>query len=108
MGVRPPGNNDTEEPDVIAFGIATIDARLEGTDLVFPASAEEVLDAIGRTAIPYDAVGRTMELEAAVDQTDQETFETRQELLNELHEVFERQRENAGGVLDQIRALLPV
>ena len=108
MGVRPPDNDDNDKPDVVAFGIATIDARLDETELTFPASAEAVLDALGRGDVPYDARGREMPLEVALDRCDRSEFEHRQELLNDLHEVFEKQRANSGGILSQLRALLPM
>ena len=106
MAARPPTNSTDDEPDVIAFGIATIDARLEDTALSFPATAEEVVEALGED-VPYDPTGRTMSLQAAVERTDCSTFEHRQQLLDELHEVFEHQRDQSGGVLAQLRALLP-
>lgn len=108
MGVRPPSNDDTDDPDIVAFGIATIDARLEDADLAFPATAEEIHEGLGGGEVPYDAKGRTIALETALERADRSEFETRQELLNDLHDVFETRRANAGGLLAQFRALLPV
>lgn len=107
MAARPPTNDGDDEPDVIAFGIATIDERLETTELSFPATAQEVTDALG-DEVPYGPSGRTMAIETAVEQTGKSSFEHRQELLDALHEVFEHKREQSGGVLSQLRALLPV
>lgn len=106
MAARPPTNDRDDEPDIVAFGIATIDARLEDTALSFPATADEVVNALGEE-VPYDPTGRTMSLQTAVDRTDRSTFKHRQQLLDELHEVFEQQRERSGGVFAQLRALLP-
>ena len=107
MGVRPPSTDDEEEPEVIAFGIATIDARLQGSELTFPATAEDVIEELGGPEVPYDVSGRSMSLEVAVEETGKRRFENRQELLNALHPIFEARREQSGGVVDRVRSLLP-
>ena len=47
MGVRPPTNDTDDEPDVIDFGIAALDARLEDRDVSFPTTAGD-LHEVGR------------------------------------------------------------
>lgn len=37
MGVRPP-QNDSSTPDVIEFGIAALDARIQESNVEFPAA----------------------------------------------------------------------
>lgn len=107
MGVRPPSAGSDAEPEVIEFGIAAVDARLEESTLSFPATAEEVIEAIGDSEIPYDANGRSMPVEAAVEATEKTEFSDRNELLNALHFVFEEKRERSLGLIDRLRSLLP-
>ncbi|WP_247731446.1 hypothetical protein [Halovivax limisalsi] len=108
MGVRPPTNNDDREPETIEFGIAAVDARLKEVDLSFPATADRVVEALGSRPIPFDASGNTVAAAEAVEKTGTDRFETRQELLNELHPVFEAYRSrHSGSVLGRVRSLLP-
>ncbi|GAB3410700.1 hypothetical protein GCM10027435_01570 [Haloparvum alkalitolerans] len=106
MAARPP-TGGTEEPDAIEFGIAALDARLDETELQFPATAEEVRAAVRNAEVPYDASGHTVTLDAALAETDADRFETRTELLDELHPVFERRRRRGGGPIARLRDLLP-
>jgi hypothetical protein len=108
MGVRPPSNDVDDEPDVIEFGIAALDARLESSDVEFPATAPELRAEFGNTQIPFDAAGNTMALGEALDAVEQDRFETEQDLLNAVHPVFERKRDAAStSLLAQLRALVP-
>jgi hypothetical protein len=108
MGVRPPQQSDDDEPEIVAFGIAALDAHLEDSDLVFPKTQGELLAELGNPEIPYDAAGDTISLERALDDTHLQRFETRQELLNALHPVFEARRERArDSVLGRLRSMLP-
>lgn len=108
MGVRPPPTSDDEEPETIAFGIAALDARLEDVNVEFPATRAELERTLGGVEVPYDASGSTIALETALQEVPRDSFETRQELLNALHPVFEKQRRASGsGVLAQFRSLLP-
>ncbi len=107
MGARPP-QNDTSEPEVIEFGIAALSARLENTDVEFPATSQTVVDAIEETAIPIDGSGHTMELQTAFDTLAREQFETEAELLELLHPVFEEHRKQTNkSVVSRLRMLLP-
>lgn len=106
MGVRPP-SNDSEEPETIEFGIAAVDARLKESTIIFPATRDEIIEAVDGEEIPYDARGRSVSLATALEETDKHRFETRQELLNTLHFVFEDYRNRNVGVIDQMRSLLP-
>lgn len=107
MGVRPP-QDDTSPPDAIEFGIAALDARLGEADVEFPATQREILAGLDDTAIPYNAAGRTFELEDAFEEIPQRRFENETELLDALHPVFERQRQTAsGGLIGRLRTLLP-
>ncbi|QHS15973.1 hypothetical protein [Halopenitus persicus] len=106
MAVRPP-SNDADEPDAIEFGIAALDARLEESDVEFPATQREVLEGLSSTAIPYDASGRTLDLGEAFDRVTRESFETRAELMNAVHPVFEERRRQGGSVFDRLREALP-
>lgn len=108
MGVRPPTNDDDDEPDIVTFGIAALDARLDDADLSYPVDAEEVVAALGDPEIPYDATGNDVRLSEALDRTHFSRFETEQELLNALHPVFESYRERtSNSFIAQLRALFP-
>lgn len=108
MGVRPPQQGDGKAPDTIAFGIAALDEHLERGDVTFPLTEEALLDALGDLEVPYDAKGNQMRLSEALEDVPAEEFETRQELMNALHPVFETHREQSNNsVIAQIRSLLP-
>jgi hypothetical protein len=108
MGVRPPQQGDDSEPDTIAFGIAALDEHLERADLRFPTAEAELLAAIGDREIPYDAKGNTLQLSEAIEASPRQRFETRQELMNALHPVFEARREKANNsIVGQLRSLFP-
>lgn len=102
----PPPQGDDAEPETIAFGIAAVDEALEETELSYPADAREVLAATGDRDIPYDSRGRTISLSTALEETDRRTFDSRRELLNALHPVFEAKRDR-GGLSGWLKALLP-
>jgi hypothetical protein len=108
MGVRPPSDDIDAEPDVVEFGIAALDARMESEAVSFPATAAELSDQWGHVEIPYDAAGHSVRLGTALTEADREEFETKQDLLNALHPVFERKREaTSTSLLAQLRALVP-
>jgi hypothetical protein len=108
MGVQPPSNDVGDEPDVIEFGIAALDARFEDLDVSFPADADGLRREYGSLTVPIDAAGTEITLGDALEATDREEFDSEQDLLNALHPVFEAQRERASrSLLAQLRALLP-
>jgi hypothetical protein len=108
MGVRPPSNDVDDEPDVVEFGIAALDARLEQTDVTYPVSAAELDDEYGHIEVPFDATGHETTLHEALSEVDREEFDSQQELLNVLHPVFERKRRaTSNSILSQLRGLVP-
>ena len=108
MGVRPPSDEMDDEPDVIEFGIAALDARLEQLDVTFPTTAEELVAEYGDVSVPVDAAGTEITLAAALEKTAQQEFQTERELLDVLHPIFEEHRKGSSrGYLSQLRALLP-
>lgn len=108
MAARPPQSDDSEEPDVIAFGIPVVESYLDGADVEFPATADELVAALGNPDVPYDARGRTVSLDEALDRTGRDRFDTQRELLNELHPVFEELRTAGGaGLVDWLKSFLP-
>jgi hypothetical protein len=108
MGVRPPSNDIEEEPDVVEFGIAALDARLADDDISFPVTRAELDAEYGDTEVPFDAAGHTMTVGDALDAADREEFDSMQDLLNGLHPVFERKREaTSTSLLAQLRSLVP-
>lgn len=107
MGVQPPSDDIGEEPDVIEFGIAALDAELP-EDLAFPIERDELRRAHGDLSIPVDAAGTEMTLGTALERCQSTSFDSRQDLLNKLHPVFEERREAvSNSVLAQIRSLVP-
>ena len=108
MGVRPPSDDDLDdEPDTVEFGIAALDAHLDRADLSFPASEEEIIDALGDPKIDYDPRGRDVRLSKVLDRVEPNEFESRQELLDSTHYEFERRRQQGGGPLAWLRSLFP-
>lgn len=107
MAARPP-TNDGDTPDAIEFGIAAVDARISEADLAFPASDDEILDALGNESIPFNGHGNTVTLRTALAETGRTEFDSEADLLDALYPVFE-QRRNATSVslLAQLRAMLP-
>lgn len=108
MGVRPPANDGNDEPDTIEFGIAALDARLEDRDVSFPVTVEELDAKYGEMRIAVDASGHEMRLGTALDRCGRDSFDSKQDLLNALHPVFEGKREAiSGSLLGRLRALVP-
>ena len=107
MAARPPGGGESTEPEAIEFGIATLSARLDESDLSYPATSQEVLHALGDPAIPYDSKGRSMELASALETVPKSRFETETELLETLYPVFDDARRRRGGFFDGLRDALP-
>lgn len=105
MAVRPPGNGS--DPDHIEFGIAALAARLEETDIEYPATADEICAAIDNTAVPYDGSGNTVELQEALSEVQIDRFDSEAQLLEEMHPVFEHRRRKSGGIIERVRGLLP-
>lgn len=109
MGVQPPDNDELADgPDVVEFGIAAVDAHLEGEDLTYPVERSQLRRQYGEVEVPFDAAGRTVELDTVLAAVDSQTFDSERELLNELHPVFEEHRASSSTrLLDQLRSLLP-
>lgn len=108
MAVRPPQQQSEDAPDTVAFGIAAIDGYLNETDMQFPASSDEILDTVGDRDVPYNVAGNTVKLSTVLEAVNKSAFDDRQELMNEMHPVFEYHREQAkSSIFTRIRALLP-
>lgn len=106
MAVRPPSNDD-DKPDAVDFGIAAMDAYLDRGDVTFPATAEEVVRALGDPEVDYDPKGNAVALSTVLDGVGTDRFESRQDLLDALHPEFERLRRSSGGVVSWLRSLFP-
>jgi len=108
MGVRPPSNDVDDEPDVVEFGIAALDARLADAEVTFPATTEELREGFGDETVAYDAAGNEMAVAEALSETDRQSFDSEDDLLNALHPVFERKRQTAStSLVKQLRGLVP-
>lgn len=105
MGMRPPASGN-DEPELIEFGIAALDAELTEQDVSFPAEREELVTELGDIDIEYDASGNSIRLSRALERIDQSTFESERDLLNALHPVFEDLRKRGSpGLLGWLRSL---
>ncbi|MFW6017663.1 MAG: hypothetical protein ACOCPX_02455 [Halapricum sp.] len=107
MGVRPPANDNLDEPDSVEFGIAALDGTLAEVDLSFPVDRETVIAELGDQSVPYDAAGRTVTLAKVLEDVDRDRFESKQQLLDDLYPVFEDLRSSPRGLLSQLRSLVP-
>lgn len=104
MAARPP-SDDLDEPDSVEFGIAALDAHLDGADLEFPATAEDVVVSLGDPPVDYDPSGSSARLSTVLGGVEPDRFESRQDLLDAVHPEFERLRAESG-VLAWLRSLL--
>lgn len=92
----------------IAFGIAALDEHLDRTDVTFPVTGGELVTRLDDPSVPFDAKGNEMALSTALEEVRADEFDTRQDLLNALHPVFEARRERANNtIVGQLRSLLP-
>jgi hypothetical protein len=104
MAARPPpADDDPEEPT--AFGIATVDDYLEDADLEYPATRQDVVDALGDRSVRCGPNARELSLSAALERTGRRRFDSRRDLLDELHEVFEDERRGATGLVAWLKSL---
>jgi hypothetical protein len=108
MAARPPSDDIDDEPNTVEFGIAALEARIDNRDVSFPVTADALAAAYGDMEVAVDPGGNTVALAVALEQCDRETFDSKQDLLNALHPVFEREREAlSGGIVGRLRALVP-
>ncbi|WP_435073675.1 hypothetical protein [Halorubrum sp. HHNYT27] len=107
MAARPPGGGGASEPDAIEFGIAVLDERVDEAGVSFPATGDEITEALDDAEIPYDAKGRTISISEALEQVPQTRFENETEFLDALYPVFDRKRREGGSLLSTLRDALP-
>lgn len=108
MAARPPGNDEEDAPDSMAFGIAALDARIENRDVSFPISIDELRESCGDMQIAIDPSGTEIAFATILDQCTRDSFENRQDLLNALHPIFEAERERkSSGVIGRLRQFVP-
>jgi hypothetical protein len=108
MAARPPSNDIDDEPDIVEFGIAALDARIEEQGVSFPVTAADLAATYGDVRVAVDPAGHEMPLREALARCDREEFTSKQDLLNALHPVFENERESGAGILGRLRALVPL
>jgi len=108
MGVQPPSDGVDEPPDVVEFGIAALDAKLESRDVTYPVTADELARQHGDLSVPVDAAGHEVALREVLDQCGASEFDSEGDLLEALHPVFEAEREAVSrSILAQLRSLVP-
>jgi len=94
MGVRPPSSDEEESTDV-AFGIVELDARLDDADLSYPATATELTGALSNPEVAYDPRGHTVALRNVVERAEREEFDSKRDVMQTLHPVFEELRSSS-------------
>lgn len=105
MAARPPQpTNGEREPT--AFGIAVVDDHLSDVELSYPATREDVVEALDDPTIRCGPNAHEVSLSRVIQRTDRSQFESRTQLLDELHEAFERERRKGGGIVGWIRSLV--
>ena len=108
MGVRQPPSDSDDGPEVIEFGIAALDGIIEDAGVDFPITTRALAAELGEESVPYDVYGNTIRLDEVLEYVEDEEFDSKPQLLNELHPIFEHYRERSSrSVLQQVRALLP-
>jgi hypothetical protein len=106
MGVRPPQDDDADEPESLAFGIAALAERLDRADVSFPVDSEDLVRELDDPEIPCDPGGNELALSTALERVGKDRFDSEDELLDALHPVFEEYRRSAsGGLLGRLRSL---
>jgi hypothetical protein len=108
MAARPPSNDIDDEPDIVEFGIAALDARTEERGVSFPVTSTELASAHGDVRVAVDPAGHEITLREALARCDREEFSSKQDLLNALHPVLEAERESSSGILGRLWALVPL
>lgn len=107
MGVRPPTDSN-DRPDSVEFGIAALTSSLANAEVEYPADSETIVRTLEDPHIPITVDGRTVPLSRAMEDVDEDRFDSKRELLNALHPVFEAYRDDLStGVLSTLRALFP-
>jgi hypothetical protein len=108
MAARPPSNDNNDDPDIVEFGIAALDAQVQKRGVSFPVTAADLASTHGDVRIAVDPAGHEMPLREALERCDREQFTSKQDLLNALHPVFEAERESGTGILGRLRSLVPL
>jgi len=108
MAARPPSNDIDDEPEIVEFGIAALDARIEQREVAFPVTSPDLASTHGDLRVAVDPAGHELALDEALARCDREEFSSKQDLLNALHPVFEAERESGSGILGRLRALVPL
>lgn len=105
MAAGPPNDDIADGPEAVDFGIAALAAHVDGAELSFPATADEVVATLDDPEIDFDPTGNTVALSVVLERVDRREFESRRELLDALHPEFERLRRSSGGFLSWVRGL---
>jgi hypothetical protein len=106
MAARPPQNDDDDTREPAVFGIASVDEYLSDADLSYPATSDDVTAALGDPEIPCGPNAREVALSTALERTGRMRFDSRRDLLDELHDAFEQERRSGGGIVAWLRSLV--
>lgn len=105
MAARPP-QTESRPDGPTAFGIAVVDEHLEAADLDYPATPADVLDELGDPRVRCGPSAHEIALSSALDQTGRQQFDSRRDLLDELHDAFERERRGTTGFVAWLKSLV--
>ncbi|WP_136589153.1 DUF5789 family protein [Salinigranum halophilum] len=106
MGVRPP-QQDGSDADHIEFGIAALEPHIDER-IDYPATADEIVETVGDVQVSYDASGGTVALSEIIEAAPARRFESKRDLLDTLHPVFEEYRAaTSNSLVGRLRGLLP-
>lgn len=105
MAARPPQSND-EPREPAAFGIAAVDDHLSDANVSYPATPDEVATALDDPEVQCGPDGHDVELSTVLDRTGREEFDSRRDMLDELHDAFEAERHEGGGFIGWLRSLV--
>ncbi|EMA04526.1 hypothetical protein C439_02587 [Haloferax mediterranei ATCC 33500] len=96
------------EPDTIEFGIAALADDVDTADIDYPADTRTIVQALDDVDVPVDAAGNTVKISEALEVASKDRFESRRELLDTLHPIFEEYRAKASkSLMGRLRALVP-
>ncbi|WP_232688307.1 hypothetical protein [Halobacterium zhouii] len=105
MAARPPQSDD-EPREPAVFGIAAVDDYLSAADISYPATPEDVSTALDDPDVACGPNAHDIALSTVLDRTGRVRFDSRRDLLDELHDAFEQERRTGGGVVAWLRSLV--
>lgn len=88
------------------FGIAAVDEHLSAADVSYPVTPDELLEAVGDPEVQCGPNAHDVSLSTVLERTNRRQFDSRQELLDQLHDAFEYERRESNGLVNWLRSLV--